>query len=41
MSDYDRILIMAKLWIALGGDADGFAYLWHNIHDTIKELSDE
>lgn len=38
MEDREMFETMAKLWIALGGDALGFKYCCSSIEDQIKEL---
>ena len=41
MTDQEMFEAMAKLWIALGGDAVGFGYSISAIHDRIRELEPE
>ena len=37
-NDEELVEEMAKLWVSLGGDAEGFEWLQHKIKQKIKEL---
>lgn len=40
MSDTELIAEVAALWVARGGDAEGFAWLGRDIVAAIKRLTD-
>lgn len=41
MSDKEVIEQVARLWLALGGDAEGLEWTWRQLRDKIKELENE
>jgi len=40
-ADEKIIMAVARLWVASGGDTDGFAMLWLDIQDAITDLITE
>jgi len=38
MADTELIDRIAKLWIELGGDAEGVEYCWRDLRDRVREL---
>ena len=40
MDDEELVDIIARFWVALGGDAEGFEWLKEKIKQRIKELEE-
>jgi hypothetical protein len=40
MNDPELIEKVAKLWIDLGGDAEGVEWCWHDLRDKVEELKE-
>jgi len=41
MKDEKLIDLIARIWVANGGDADGIDWAWKKIRDRIAKLSEE
>jgi hypothetical protein len=41
MGDTEIIEYIAKLWVELGGDSEGFLWTERKIYEKIKELEEE
>ena len=41
MTDRERIDLMAELWIAMGGDADGLDWCWQKIKKAVRDLKEQ
>jgi len=41
MTDKEIIEAIARLWVNLGGDEEGFCWVWGKIRDRIREIINE